>query len=82
MFNSSGNDPFPAFLRTYSIDHLPVLFDVLAGSTRLSDVIGFARRCSEVPHRPSTRERLFLLGVLIAVAAVLALTFFSLSLEA
>jgi lipopolysaccharide/colanic/teichoic acid biosynthesis glycosyltransferase len=43
LFNSSGSDLFSAFLRRTSTDHLPVLFDVVAGKARLKDTVQWPR---------------------------------------
>lgn len=80
MFNSSGNGHFPAFLRTSSIDHLPVLFDVLAGEAGLGDVFRHLSRISKIRHQPPTRRELILrlVGLFIAACIFGVLAYYAL----
>jgi hypothetical protein len=78
-FNASGDDPFSRFLRNYSIDLLPAVFDVLAGTTRLRDAVRDPNWIFRARRRPFTkREQLALVLIIfifIALAIIFALPF-------
>ena len=75
LFNSSGNDSFSELLRTYSIDHLPVLFDVLAGKAGLWDAVRFVSRISDTRRRTTAPGDLIfrILVIIFSAMAILGL---------
>jgi hypothetical protein len=77
-FNVRGDDLFSRFMRRNGIDQLPFVFDLLAGTTRLADVIRDLKRTFAVHQRPFTKREQLARGLilLIATAIIVVLSYF------